>query len=170
MCEHGHPLLCTSAALCTHTQIYIFAFFVLLGSFGKRYKHFPTYAHTNTHRRRGERSAPASAHASVYCGERAQESETASSSSSSLAAVQASRECTFKISKPKQLPLLSLLLAHIQMEKRATAKSTFAHCFANMFSFAACTIPPFRDECVADARRNVRRSCVIAGPVTVYLT
>lgn len=41
------PLLCTSAAH-THTRMYIFAFFVLLGSFGKRYKHSPTYTHSHT--------------------------------------------------------------------------------------------------------------------------
>lgn len=47
--EHP-PLLCTSAALHTHThtRMYIFAFFVLLGSFGKRYKHSPTYTHSHT--------------------------------------------------------------------------------------------------------------------------
>lgn len=84
------PLLCTSAALhtYTHTRMYIFAFFVLLGSFGKRYKHSPTYTHSHT----DNDVVAQPARASAAERERGRAGETMSSSSS-LAAVQASNEC-----------------------------------------------------------------------------
>lgn len=57
-CTHTH----------THTRMYIFAFFVLLGSFGKRYKRSPTYTLTHRQRRRS------SACESKCCSERKRES------------------------------------------------------------------------------------------------
>lgn len=75
---------CCALLLHTHTRMYIFAFFVLLGSFGKRYKHSPTYTHS--HRDNDVVAQPARASAA------ARESERAGETTSPLAAVQASNE------------------------------------------------------------------------------
>lgn len=112
------PLLCTSAAH-THTHVY-FRLFCFAWLIWQTLQAFP-HLHTLTQRQRRRSSACES----KCCSEREWESRrdnVAVGSGPSVERVSAKRRSTFKVRfQAKQLPLLSLLLAHIQMEKRARA-------------------------------------------------